>query len=258
MGARQRADFGHDGTHGDEIAPVDALLGVEHRVAHDMGFESCNRPNSLAAATLPSPSPTIIRRPACSTAAMRSRRTCFSGIWKAAAIEAGDRFQLLERQPVRRFRHRTRLLRGLLGQADDRLDRRCMPRWPNITASSITCSDSSCASDSTISTRRRAGDGEIELGIDHVVDRRIEHIGAVDKPTRAAPIGPMKGRPEMVSAALKPRSCRRCRDRSPDRGSAPGRRPASRCDSRRRTADGSGGRSAARSASRARSARARA
>ena len=39
MGARQDADFGDDGTHGGEIAAVDALLGVEHRVAHDIGFD---------------------------------------------------------------------------------------------------------------------------------------------------------------------------------------------------------------------------
>ena len=39
MGAGQDADFRQDRTHGDEIAAVDALLGVEHRVAHHMGFQ---------------------------------------------------------------------------------------------------------------------------------------------------------------------------------------------------------------------------
>ena len=39
MGARQDADFGHDRTHRGEVAAVDALLGVEHRVAHDIGFD---------------------------------------------------------------------------------------------------------------------------------------------------------------------------------------------------------------------------
>src|SRR5437868_7610315 len=39
MGARKYTDFGDDRTHGDEIAAVDALLGVEHRVAHDVRFD---------------------------------------------------------------------------------------------------------------------------------------------------------------------------------------------------------------------------
>ena len=39
MGARQDADFGHDRTHGGQVAAVDALLGVQHRVAHHIGFD---------------------------------------------------------------------------------------------------------------------------------------------------------------------------------------------------------------------------
>ena len=39
MGARQDADFGHDGAHGGEVAAVDALLGVQHGVAHHIGFD---------------------------------------------------------------------------------------------------------------------------------------------------------------------------------------------------------------------------
>src|SRR5689334_24684297 len=39
MGARQYPDFGHDRADRDEVASVDALLGVEHRIAHDFGFE---------------------------------------------------------------------------------------------------------------------------------------------------------------------------------------------------------------------------
>ena len=39
MGARQDADFRHDGTHGDQVAAIDALLGVQHRVAHHIGFD---------------------------------------------------------------------------------------------------------------------------------------------------------------------------------------------------------------------------
>ncbi len=39
MGARQQADFGHDVTHGLEIAAVDALAGVQNVPAHDLGFQ---------------------------------------------------------------------------------------------------------------------------------------------------------------------------------------------------------------------------
>ena len=37
--ARQHADFGDDRAHGGEVAAVDALAGVEHVPAHDLGFE---------------------------------------------------------------------------------------------------------------------------------------------------------------------------------------------------------------------------
>ena len=45
-----------------------------------------------------------------------------------------------------------RLLGGLLGQLDDRVDHRLEAAWPNMTAPSMTSSESSLASDSTIST----------------------------------------------------------------------------------------------------------
>ena len=48
MGTRQDADFRHNGTHGDQIAPVDALLGVEHRIAHDVGFHIMHQSVDLA------------------------------------------------------------------------------------------------------------------------------------------------------------------------------------------------------------------
>ena len=52
VGARQDADFGHDRAHGDEVAPVDALLGVEHRIAHDMGFQIVHQAGELAVVQL--------------------------------------------------------------------------------------------------------------------------------------------------------------------------------------------------------------
>ena len=55
-------------------------------------------------------------------------------------------------------------------------------RWPNITAPSITSSDSSLASDSTISTAScGAGDDEVELALRHLLERRVEHVFVVDE-----------------------------------------------------------------------------
>ena len=58
-----------------------------------------------------------------------------------------------------------RLLGGLLGELDDRFADLLRSRaWANMTAPSMTSSDSSLASDSTIITAsRRAGDDEVEL-----------------------------------------------------------------------------------------------
>ena len=39
MGARQDADFRHDGTHGLGVAAVDAQAGVQDGVADDVGFQ---------------------------------------------------------------------------------------------------------------------------------------------------------------------------------------------------------------------------
>jgi hypothetical protein len=45
------------------------------------------------------------------------------------------------------------------------------------------------------------GDDEVELALGNLRQRRVELYSPSLKPTRAAPIGPMNGTPEMVSAA---------------------------------------------------------
>ena len=53
--------------------------------------------------------------------------------------------------------------------------------WPKVTAPSMTSSESSCASDSTISTPSGgAGDDEVELAALHLLDGRVEDVLAVD------------------------------------------------------------------------------
>ena len=74
--------------------------------------------------------------------------------------------------------------------------------WPNITAPSISDSESSWASDSTINTASAVPAttrSSLEFGIESISG--LSTYSPSMKPTRAAPIGPMKGMPEMVSAA---------------------------------------------------------
>ncbi len=76
------------------------------------------------------------------------------------------------------------------------------PRWPVITASSMVCSESCLASDSTISTASavpattRSSD---EVFISSMVGLSLS--SPLMRPTRAPPTGPMNGMPEIVSAA---------------------------------------------------------
>ena len=56
------------------------------------------------------------------------------------------------------------------------------PLWPNITAPSMSSSDSSLASDSTISTASPVpATTRSSFGLDHLVDLRVEDEGAVDQ-----------------------------------------------------------------------------
>ena len=76
------------------------------------------------------------------------------------------------------------------------------PRWPNITAPSMMSSDSSLASDSTISTAS-AVPATTRSSLVSAISSSVglSTYSPSMKPTRAAPIGPMKGTPESVSAA---------------------------------------------------------
>ena len=76
-------------------------------------------------------------------------------------------------------------------------------RWPNITAPSMISSVSSCASNSTISTAScvpATTRSSLVSFISSSVGLSTYSFSA-EKPTRAPPIGPMKGAPESVSAA---------------------------------------------------------
>ncbi len=75
-------------------------------------------------------------------------------------------------------------------------------RWPNITAPSMTSSDSSLASDSTISTASVVPATTRSSWLSAISSScGLSTYSLLMKPTRAAPIGPMNGAPDSVSAA---------------------------------------------------------
>ena len=77
-----------------------------------------------------------------------------------------------------------------------------MCRWPNITAPSMISSDSSLASDSTISTASWVPATTRSSWLSFISSMvGLSTYSLLMKATRAPPIGPMKGAPESVSAA---------------------------------------------------------
>src|SRR5688572_31050348 len=48
MSTRQNADLAEDGPYGRQVAPVDALAGLQHIVAHDVLFEALEDALDLA------------------------------------------------------------------------------------------------------------------------------------------------------------------------------------------------------------------
>ena len=75
-------------------------------------------------------------------------------------------------------------------------------RWPNITAPSMMSSVSSLASDSTISTASAVPATTRSSWLSSISSSvGLSTYSLLMKPTRAAPIGPMKGAPDSVSAA---------------------------------------------------------
>ena len=76
------------------------------------------------------------------------------------------------------------------------------PAWPAITAFSMVSSESSWASNSTMRTASAVPAttrSSVESFISSTVG--LTRISPLMNPTRAAPIGPMNGTPERVSAA---------------------------------------------------------
>ena len=128
MGARQDAHFRRDGAHGGEVAAVDALLGVQHGVAHDMGFHVMHQAAidvggdfAFALADKGSAANVLAHR------RCASRRACLSAIWNALVRSAMQPLSASRAPRHGRLPARPRILGGLFRQPDDGVDRACIP-----------------------------------------------------------------------------------------------------------------------------------
>ena len=125
MRARQDADLGDDRPHGAGVAAVDAHAGVEDGVADDVGFQVVeHRPCAFSAS---SPSAVSASAICARTASTLSCRAPLSGSRYASAsparASASTRaFSACSSADGSGSGHG--LLRGVLGQFDDRLDHR--------------------------------------------------------------------------------------------------------------------------------------
>ena len=200
VGARQERRLADDRTHGDEVAAVDALGGIEDVPAHDLGFEVLEHAGDL------------LHRPLGIVGAVREE------VRHRLLLDLGDRVLALgllagSNRPCagrpRRCRASPSRSPTYPGSRTRAAPSPPSPRgwmiasitgwkwrWPNITAPSMISSVSSAASDSTISTASCVPATTRSSLLSFISSmRRVEHVFALgEKPTRAPPIGPMNGR----------------------------------------------------------------
>ena len=128
VGARQHADLGHDRAHRLDVAAVDAAAGVEDVPAHDLGFELLEDAGDAAACRMrgfSTPSGKKCRHDLGLGGLDRlvARHLVGDRVGGAQVLLDEAEHLLLERGIVG-HRELARLLRGLLGEPDDRLDHR--------------------------------------------------------------------------------------------------------------------------------------
>ena len=184
MGAGQYADFGDDVADGLGIAAVDALAGVEDVPANDLGFQLLEHAGDAQL---------VVFR----LLAFREvvRHHLFLGLADRGVAVLLDRdgvgrAQILLDQPEHFLLERAfvddldlaRLLGGLLGEFDDRVDDRLeMPVAEHHGAEHDVFVQFLGFRFHHQHGVGGAGDDEVELGVGHLVERRVEHVFVVDE-----------------------------------------------------------------------------
>jgi hypothetical protein len=204
VGARQDADLADDLADLAQTAPVDALLGLDDVAAHDLlldrleGRLDLHRVGGVGA---------ILRRergdhlvPGLGDAL--APLLLVDGLVGGAQAGAGD----LAHLAVSSEMSSSGTSRGALAAFSARSMIASItgwyPLWPNMTASSIICSESSWASDSTIMTASAVPATTRSRSLSLTWAKvGLRTKSPLMSPTRAAPIGPRNGMPESVSAA---------------------------------------------------------
>ena len=223
MGAGQHADFGDDIANGLDVAAVDALAGIEDVPAHDLGFQFLEHAGDAEL---------VVFRLLAFGEVVR-HHLLFGGADRGVAVLLDrDRVggaEILLDQPEHFLFQRAfigdldvaRLLRGLLGQFDDGVDHRL----------EVTVPEHHRAEHDVfvefLGFRFHhqhgvggAGDDEVELGLDHFVERRVEHIFVIDEADAGGADRALEGRAGNASARRTRRPAPECRDRSPCRATA--------------------------------------
>ncbi|CUT16300.1 hypothetical protein BF49_7380 [Bradyrhizobium sp.] len=186
VGARQHADFGDDVAHGLGIAAVDALAGVENVPANDLGFELLEHAADAQLVVFRLLAfREVVRDHLLLDLADRGVAILLDrdGVGGAQFLLDHAEHFLFECRIVDRG-DLARLLRGLFGELDDRVDHRL----------EVAVTEHHGAEHDLFVQLlgfrfhhqhgvRGAGDDEVELGIDHLVERRVEDelvIGEAD------------------------------------------------------------------------------
>ena len=183
VGAGQDADLSQNRTDGREVAPVDAALMVEDVPAHDLRLGVVERFRHLRGREFGF---ALFRR-------QRRHRLRLDGVDGGGALQLlGDRIggaQIRFADLEHRCLHRhaiaggqiARLLGGLFGEADDRLDDGLETRMAGHDRLQHRPFGQLPGLRFDHQNRvRRAGDDEVERGVLHLLDRRIEPDLALD------------------------------------------------------------------------------
>ena len=192
MGARQRTDFGHDGAHGFEIAPVDAPPGVEHRIAHHIGFEIVEQIAKLVGGKFAlALAHKLFRRLGADFGDAVAAEMLFGDMKCRCEIGTAGGFQGFQQRRGFIDRNAARFLGGAFGQTDDRVDHRLHALVAEHHGAEHHLLRQFFRFGFDHQHRiGRARHHEIERGIGHIVDRRIEAVFPVDIANAGSPDGP--------------------------------------------------------------------